>query len=243
MTIAMTTVTVRCVCEHNGPDTLLHAMDFPGAYTRGETPEIAKEKMPRELEAYCQWREIPCPNRIEIVIAEDVPCELCVQDADSDVLFECEKSPLTWEEYESLKVLAMKSAQDLYALYESVPGKTAASRLPRKTFYGAVPRTAEEMYVHTKNVNEYYFSEIDVVADNRGSISECRQRGFEALEKKTDFLQNVVWKGSYGEEWTVRKVLRRFVWHDRIHAKAMYRMAVDLFGADHVKNTYFFPEE
>lgn len=38
----------------------------------------------------------------------------------------------------------------------------------RKTFYGAVPRTAEEMYVHTKNVNAYYFGEIGVEAGNDG---------------------------------------------------------------------------
>jgi hypothetical protein len=27
-----------------------------------------------------------------------------------------------------------------------------------------------------------------------------------------------------GEMWTLRKVLRRFVWHDRIHAKAILRI-------------------
>jgi len=26
-----------------------------------------------------------------------------------------------------------------------------------------------------------------------------------------------------GEQWTETKVLRRFIWHDRIHAKALYR--------------------
>jgi hypothetical protein len=26
------------------------------------------------------------------------------------------------------------------------------------------------------------------------------------------------------EEWTVRKILRRFVWHDRIHGKAIVRI-------------------
>ena len=34
-----------------------------------------------------------------------------------------------------------------------------------------------------------------------------------------DFLKNPVISGSYGEEWSLRKLLRRFVWHDRIHAR------------------------
>ena len=109
----------------------------------------------------------------------------------------------------------------------------------RRTFYGAVPRTAREMYEHTKNVNSYYFGEIGVQADNEGTISDCRRRGFLLLEGQPDFLKNRVFGGSYGEEWSLRKVLRRFVWHDRIHAKAMYRMALRTFG-EGVPNVFCF---
>ncbi len=34
--------------------------------------------------------------------------------------------------------------------------------------------------------------------------------------------------------------LRRFIWNDRIHAKAMYRMAVKTFGNDVVPNVFSF---
>ena len=96
------------------------------------------------------------------------------------------------------------------------------------------------MYEHTKNVNDYYFAEIGVETDHAGTIAECRRRGFEALERLPDYLENRVFDGSYGELWTMRKVLRRFLWHDRIHAKAMYRMAVKTFGADQVENVFLF---
>ena len=96
------------------------------------------------------------------------------------------------------------------------------------------------MYEHTKNVNEYYFAEINVDANNNGNIYECRKRGFEQLEVKADYLNNAVIEGSYGEDWSLRKVFRRFIWHDRIHAKAMYRMAVKVFGAENVANPFCF---
>ena len=149
----------------------------------------------------------------------------------------------TAEEYKKLKALALKSAQDFLALYDSVPDKHATAAPERKTFYGKVPRSADEMYAHTKNVNEYYFSEIHVDADNDGSIYACRKRGFEALEAKGDFLENVVVAGSYGEDWSLRKVLRRFIWHDRIHAKAMYRMATKVFGVESIVNPFYFFDE
>ena len=106
--------------------------------------------------------------------------------------------------------------------------------------YGQVPRTAEEMYVHTKSVNSYYFAEIGIDADNEGSIYECRKRGFEQLENSIDFLSGRLQEGSYGEMWSVRKVLRRFIWHDRIHAKAMWKMVKKTFGENAVENMFCF---
>ena len=231
---------VYCVWEHNGNDTLLYAIDYIGAYTRGESLEIAKAKMPGEIVSYLKWLGDDTSDNIEVVITQEKDSELAIKDADSDVLFESEKAPLTADEYEKLKALALKSAKDFLILYESIPDKSATAIAERKTFYGQVPRTADEMYKHTKNVNEYYFAEIEVDADNGGTIYECRKRGFEALETNPDFLQNNVIEGSYGEDWSLRKVLRRFVWHDRIHAKAMYRMAVKVFGAENVANPFCF---
>ncbi len=233
-------MTVNCVWEHNGNDTLLYAVDYIGAYTRGESLEIAKAKMSREITSYLKWLGEDISDRIEIIIVKEKNSDLAIKDADSDVLFESEKTPLTAEEYKKLKTLALKSAKDFLALYESIPDKSTTAIAERKTFYGQVPRTADEMYEHTKNVNEYYFAEIEVDADNSGNIYECRKRGFEIMESKTDFLQNAIIEGSYGEDWTLRKVIRRFVWHDRIHAKAMYRMAVKVFGVDKINNPFYF---
>lgn len=236
-------MTINCVWEHNGNDTLLYAVDFVGAYTRGESLEIAKAKMPQEIVSYCNWLGMDAAGITEIVIVGEKRSELTIRDADSDVLFESEKAPLTAEEYKKLKALALKSAQDFLALYDSVPDKSATAAPERKTFYGKVPRSADEMYEHTKNVNTYYFAEIAVDADHDGNIYECRKRGFESLESNPDFLQNTVRKGSYGEDWSLRKVLRRFIWHDRIHAKAMYRMATKVFGVESIVNPFYFFDE
>ena len=75
---------------------------------------------------------------------------------------------------------------------------------------------------------------------NGPDILSCRQKGFEELEKQEDFLQNKVFDGSYGEEWSLRKVLRRFIWHDRIHARAMYRRAYEAFWDAEIDNVFHF---
>lgn len=231
---------IQCVWEHNGNDTLLYAINLPGAYTRGANQQIAVQKMESEARSYLAWAGCHIPDDLTVEIVEDAACTLDICDADSEVLFTAEKAPLTMEEYTYLKTLALKSAEDFLTLYNAIPEKDKSTSPPRRTFYGQVPRTANEMYAHTKNVNAYYFGEIDVPADNEESILNCRRRGFEALERKQNFFANTVIEGSYGEFWTLRKMLRRFLWHDRIHAKAMYRMAVKAFGSDAIPNTFLF---
>lgn len=231
---------IRCVWEHNGNDSILYADNFAGAFTRGPSKAAAIEKMPSEITSYLKWKGDTVPDLLEPEIVQEKISELVISDADSDVIFDEERKALSIAEYLELKTLALKSARDFLTMYIAIPGKDKSCLPERTTFYGQIPRTAFEMYEHTKNVNGYYFGEIGVSADNEGNILECRERGFASLEKRPDFLNNTVYLGSYDEEWSLRKVLRRFIWHDRIHARAMYRMAIKTFGDNAVPNVFIF---
>ena len=234
---------IECIWEHNDDDTLLFAKDEVGAFARGESIDIAMQKMKTEIQSYFAWKGDTLSDEIELVIVQEKSSELEIKDADSDVIFVSEEAPLTMEEYVQLRDLALKSAADFLRLYELIPDKNASVLPVRKTFYGQVPRTAEEMYLHTKSVNSYYFGEIGIDTDNEGTILECRRRGFEQLERTVDFLNGLVQEGSYGEMWSLKKVLRRFIWHDRIHAKAMYRMAKKTFTEAKIEDVFFFDEK
>ena len=235
-------MTITCIWEHNGDDTLLYAGNVVGAFTRGASLEEAMGKMPREVTAYGAWAGKAFSPPFDVVIAQEKQSTLCIRDADSDVLFDSERGPLSRDAYEALKQLALKSAADFMALYEAFSEKNQSALPPRSTFYGPVPRTAEDMYRHTKNVNAYYWGEIGVDADNEGTILECRRKGFALVERSDDYLSNRVFDGSYGEQWTLAKVLRRFIWHDRIHAKAMYRMGKLTFGDGQIPDVFRFGE-
>ena len=231
---------IACIWEHNGQDTLLYARDFPGVYGRGENLEEAKEKVLQDLQSYCCWLALPVPEKPSVEIVTDIPSNLTIADADSDALLPGEEAPLTASEYAHLKAIALKSASDFLLLYQSIPDKTCIIAPRRRTFYGQVPCTAKEMYEHTKSVNAYYFGEIGIDADNEGSIWDCRNQGFAIIESTPNYLENTVFEGSYGESWSLRKVLRRFIWHDRIHGKAMYRRSIAVFGPDLISNPFCF---
>ena len=234
---------IKAVCEYNEGGCLVYAENFPGAFVRGRNYENAIAKFPKEIESWLDWVnggfEAEEPFKVELV-QEKKNDDLRICDADSDVIFDSEREPLTKEEYQKLKILALRSAMDFERLYDSVPDKKMNIVPPRETLYGKIPSTAEEMYNHTMNVNSYYFGEIGVEVENGPDILSCRQKGFDELEKQENFLENKVFDGSYGEEWSLRKVLRRFIWHDRIHARAMYRRAYDAFWDSDIDNVFRF---
>ena len=234
---------IKAVCEYNDEGCIVYAENFPGAFVRGRNYENAAAKFPKEIESYLDWAtgeaKIDFPVEIKLVQEKKNP-ELKICDADSDVIFDSEREPLTKEEYNKLKILALRSAMDLERMYDSVPNKKMNIVPPRETFYGKIPSTAEEMYNHCMNITEYYFGEIGVEVKNGPDILSCRQKGFEELEKQEDFLKNKVVYGCYGEEWSLRKVLRRFIWHDRIHARAMYRRAYEAFWDAEIDNVFHF---
>lgn len=230
----------RVIVEFNKGGYLLYSETFPGAYTRSSSLEEAMSKLPDEIKKYCIWASVEMNNDVESLIIQEKHSNLKISDADSEVMFDTEKNPLTIEEYNALKKLVIKSAEDFQKLYESIPNKDMTSLQERDSFYGPIPRTAREMYNHTNSVTNYYAGEIGAVIENLDNIIENRIQALKVIEAQENYLQNQVFDGSYGEEWSLRKVLRRFIWHDRIHAKAMYRMAAKLWEQDNIANPFFF---
>ena len=125
---------MQFVWEHNGNDTLLYSQDFVGAFTRGNDLPQAMDKVRREMKAYSLWSDIALPESIEIEIVQEKDSGLNICDADSDVIFDSEKEPLTLEEYQRLKALALRSARDFYELYSSIPDKDKSTNPLRRTF-------------------------------------------------------------------------------------------------------------
>lgn len=235
-------ITNNAVLEFNEEGYLIYSESFPGAYVRGKNRQEALAKFQDEIEQYCKWAEIDITShsKVETNVVQEKVSTLKICDADSDVIFNTERKHLTSEEYEKLKHLVIKSVQDFMQLYESIPDKDETCLKERKTFYGLVPRTAREMYDHTNNVTNYYVGEIGVQIKNKPNIFDNRVQAIKAIEASGDYLQNEVYQGSYEEDWSLSKAFRRFIWHDRIHAKAMYKMATKIWGAEKIKNPFYF---
>lgn len=221
---------LRAAVEYNAGGAMVWSLDDPGAFARGKTPAAALLKLPEEVARFRLWSGKTGFQHASVSVVQECLTGLRVSDADSDIIFENEKMPMTSAEYEAVKALVIRSAQDFEKLYCSLPDRETTDIPQRETFYSGLPRTGREMYEHTNCVTSYYLGEIGLEWKNLANLAENRMRALEALERLPGFLNRPASVGSYGEWWSLRKAMRRFLWHDRIHGRAMYRMAVRIWG-------------
>jgi len=130
-------------------------------------------------------------------------------------------------EFQLLVELAKHSGLSITKLYDSVKLKNWIDEARiRKTFYGQNKKTIKEIFDHVKRTQYYYMSRIPVAfsEDEALSFMEIRESSLDSLARLFRKQANSKVYNVENEEWTLKKILRRFVWHDRIHGKAITRI-------------------
>lgn len=197
-------------------------------------------KLPDELRAFLRWTNTPVPAFDGAELVQEQESALQISDADSDVLFASEREPLTEAEYAALKAQVLRSAADFLTLYRSAPDENVSCLPVRQTFLRARAAHRE------RNVRAYQKRERLLFRGNRRRrrlrrhdlrMPAERLRGAGAARR----LPAPSRQGrKLRRRWSLRKVLRRFLWHDRIHAKAMYRMLRSTFADAEIPNPFCF---
>ncbi|MDO4543342.1 MAG: hypothetical protein Q4C01_02210 [Clostridia bacterium] len=231
---------INAILEYNDKGCLVWAENYFGAYARGKTPQEAYQKLPAEVARYLRWSENRDFEGGEVAVRFESKSSLAVDDADSDILFPSERLPMDMTEYIGKKELILRSARDLKTLYLSIPQRNRALVKSRPTFYGRIPQTAVEMTTHVNNTLSYYAAGLGIEHENLPDLVENRAAFFKTIERKGDFLNLGVCTASDGESWTPKKLMRRLLFHDIIHARALYRKAVSFWGKERILNPFFF---
>ena len=215
---------MNIVYETNGKGFLGWIVDLPGAYVRGSTIDEARNKIESEIKEYEEWLNISA-SRSNIYKEAIVHSNLMIEDADSDIILENEL-----EDYESYEAflyhcnLSLISAKKVETIYQECKSKDIVDPAKaRKTFYGNAHATIRTQYKHIVDVQQYYLWQIGTSANIDLNIVDGRINTIRALQEKYIKEGNKLYENEE-EDWTLRKVIRRLIWHDRIHAKAIERM-------------------
>jgi hypothetical protein len=217
---------ISVALETNGNGFIGFIVQLPGAFVRGKTEEEALSKVEREVRSYARWIDVESPDRYEVNVSQRHLCALTVEDADSEILLEEDKSPSTDDQFIELCGLVRYSGETFYSLFRKAELEdwVDESRI-RKTFYGETPKTIREIFDHVNGTQYYYLSRAKPRAEQRiEDFLEARQNCLSALSELFSQQRNDQLFQVDNEEWTLMKILRRFIWHDRIHGKAIVRI-------------------
>lgn len=232
---------IRVAVEENPKGIMIHLIDMPGAFTRAEKLSDAISKIVGEAKMYASWvgkTYQQSAYKIEIVQKETTQAQL--DDGDTEILTLRDKN-FDASYFQHLKMLALKSAEDFQKLYDSLPNKEFIDITKnRTTFYGKIPSNAKEMLFHVDEVKTYYLSRINIsFSEEESDFVSDRYKSIRLIESGNQACCNQLFFVD-DEYWTTAKVLRRFIWHDRIHARALYRFAVKIWGYTNISNVFSF---
>lgn len=234
---------IELISEYNKNGILMQFPRYPGAYIRGEAEDIAFSKAKQELFDYAKWAGLTIPQP-EFIIAKRVnaKADLKIDDADSEILLDFDRQRLCEEEFNRWSRVALLSADCVFKLYNSISDKNwVQPEKLRPSFLGKPPSTAYEMLLHIDAVSGYYLSRIGMNESfSSGQLIENRVKCMDLLRGNHLRKPFQIFEID-GECWTETKALRRFIWHDRIHAKALFRHGLKMgMKIGELKNPFFF---
>lgn len=217
--------TISVALETNGKGYLGFIVELPGAFIRGMIEHEALAKVQKEVDVYLKWLGMKSQCDYKIKTVQRHESEAAVEDGDTAILLQADKGEVGKEVFRELVDLARYSGQTFVKLYENAQHKewVDESRI-RKTFYGDNPATIQRIFEHVKNCQYYYLSAIGVMEEPEEDFTLLREFALKKLKALFSEYNNLQIFEEDGELWTLKKVLRRFIWHDRIHAKAITRI-------------------
>ena len=201
-------------------------VELPGAFVRGSTLEEAVSKVPNEARSYLAWLGKEWAQFSKARVVQTHRSGLMVEDADCEILLSVDSHPMSEKEFRSLVELTKFSGHIFTKLYESTTFRDWIDEARiRTTFYGQNKKTIREIFDHVKRTQYYYLSRAGVhfKEDEAESFLRIRDLAIDDIARLFRESGNSKIYHVDKEKWTLKKILRRFIWHDRIHGKAITR--------------------
>ncbi|MEX2323352.1 MAG: DinB family protein [Acidimicrobiia bacterium] len=208
------------------------ALDFLGLATWASTSAVVLERMPVKYNEYRAWMKT---HRL----ADPGP-ETAVEVVDAikgdEVLFTPDREPSTVGELDLAVQLLEASRRDLLATLQGLPAKVLDWDPSYKRFLPwARWRTIRQVVAHLANTETHYYlaavgfrppsAPMSMESDWQAVLAHRRAEALAFLDGLREASDLARIDDAAG--WSVRKVLRRLIWHERLHTKSIRRIVAE----------------
>lgn len=200
-----------------------HVPSLPSCNWLGATPQTAMEMAPKWISDHLNWLRchgLPAPSPAEPIVPHLMQ-EKKSRAADGHMVgfFNCDLQPVTQEEVRSFLAIMSCSRQDLLALTREI-AQLALNHLPAPGAWSIA-----QILRHVAGAERWYLTRI---LDRRTlpklkpsptlwhRLESVRALAIDSLQNLTEEQRSTLVVRD-GENWTARKVFRRFLEHEREH--------------------------
>lgn len=208
------------------------ALDYLGLATWAPTRTRVLERMPAKYNEYRTWLRVhrfadPGP---------DAGVEVVEEIRGDEVLFTPDRLPATVGELDQTIQLLEVSRSDLIGILEGLPAGALDWDPPYERFHPwARWRTVRQVLAHLANTETHYYlaaigfhpqwGPVPMESQWQSFLAHRRTKAIEFLDQLRD-ASDLARKDDV-EGWSVRKVLRRMIWHERLHTKSIRRILAE----------------
>jgi uncharacterized damage-inducible protein DinB len=224
-------------------------LDLPGCFSRGPSPQAALDVLPRRAERFLEWLAEfePTPHeRVGIVVAEEVRDPACpVKLGDTRALFAWDRNAPTEEEIERDLRWMGYNRRTLVSLVERLPPEVLDRGEEGPDIHRLRAPSIRRILRHIAGAEYWYLTRIPTRAqlpteeprDVFAALSAVRAAAEPVLREllsaapaKVVEVPETTWSGRFTEGWTLRKVVRRAIWHEQFHIEEIRRHLAGRFG-------------
>jgi uncharacterized damage-inducible protein DinB/predicted RNase H-like HicB family nuclease len=222
--------------EGRGSHWMGHILALPGCCVRGGSRAEVLRSLPGAVREHRDWLDRHGQGsgreaiEVSIHVAEEIVGTGPFNPGDACALFSIERSPVTLDQIEDCLRLMSCSRSDLLELVGNLPDQVLDWRESRTEF------SVRIVLRHVGNAEEWYISRLfepdqlprEWAADHTLPVFEfldLERRGcLDCLRRLDERQRSEVFRPAHftdhpEEEWTARKVLRRYVEHEREHTR------------------------
>lgn len=212
------------VCLEVGSDgtCMAHVPELVGCFAVGSTREEALERLRRAVTEYLAWlaehREAPAPSTesevVEIEVGEEVstPGSYPRKPGDPIAFFAADRELLSHHELQTTARLLEHARRDLLDFLRDVPDSVLHWQP------GPEDWSIAETLLHMAHAEASYIARLEEESQRSPfpQLAAIRSWAYHRLSRltETELFRLTTHRG---EQWSARKVLRRFLEHDREH--------------------------
>ena len=207
--------------------------ELPGCFSRGSSREDALDRAPRAIADYFNWRD--GYERVSDEVVDSIHVQVVEAFENYETLdgywvnsfFEYDRRPPTAAEVDDVRWLLNCTRSDLITTIRRAPSSSLDEEIAGERF-----GSLSGILKHVATAERWYFDKLGLAlpkeqlgTDPFGMLDAVRRHTVIQLPR---LVQNREIREIRGELWSARKVVRRMLWHERVHTWHLQRLVADM---------------